>query len=95
MGRDKKELFNIIGGILTKENKGKKHFKDIKPDSELSIVVSFDSGVKIINGELIEAQGEKPILAFFLLKLIERLRSVGSVPALEVDKYLSFLKENP
>lgn len=94
LGKDKKELFNIIGGILTKDNKAKKQFKDIKPNCDLSMVLVLDSGIKVMNGESIEARGEKPILAFFLLKLIERLRAVGSVPALEVDKYLGFLTED-
>ena len=91
LGKDKKEPFNIIGGILTKENRAKSLFKNIKQKCELSIVLVLESGIKIMNGESVESQDGSPILAFFLLKLIERLRSVGSVPALEVDKYLEFL----
>jgi hypothetical protein len=92
LGKDKKDPFDVIGGILTKKNKAKKFFEDIKPASELTIILSLDYGVKIINSDIIEVQKKESVLAFFLLKLIERLRSLGSVPALEVDKYLNFLK---
>lgn len=88
LGKDKKELFDIIGGILTKENKGKKCFNEIKTSSKLSIILSLDYGIKIINGETIEKQDKEAVLAFFLLKLIEKLRALGSVPALDVDEYL-------
>lgn len=93
LGKDKKELFDVIGGILTKENKGKKCFNDINTTSELSIILSLDCGIKVINGESIEKQDKEPVLAFFLLKLIEKLRALGSVPALEIDKYLEFIKK--
>jgi len=59
--------------------------------SDLSIVLSLDYGIKIINGETIETQDKEPVLAFFLLKLIEKLRGLGSVPALEVNKYLGLI----
>lgn len=91
-GQDKKELFDIIGGILTKGNKSKKYFNEIKTTSKLSIILSLDSGIKIINGDLMEKQDKERILAFFLLKLIEKLRMLGSVSALEVDKYLKLHK---
>ncbi|MFA7285405.1 MAG: DUF6602 domain-containing protein [Candidatus Paceibacterota bacterium] len=93
MGKDKKELFDIIGGILTTKTKSKKLFKEIKSDSKLSVVLALDNGIKIINDSLVLERTEKPVLAFFLLKLIEKLRALGSVPALEVDEYLKFLKE--
>ncbi len=93
LGKDKKELFDVIGGILTKENKGKKCFNDINTTSELSIILSLDCGIKVINGDSIEKQDKEPVLAFFLLKLIEKLRALGTVPALEVDKYLEFIKK--
>ena len=93
LGKDKKELFEIIGGILTKETKSKKCFKDIKTTSDLSIILSLDCGIKVINGGTIEAQEREPVLAFFLLKLIEKLRGLGSVPALEVNAYLGFIKK--
>lgn len=88
LGKDKKELFDIIGGILTEENKSKKCFNELGAGSGLSIILSLDCGIKIINGETIEKQNKKPVLAFFLLKLIEKLRALGSVPALDVDEYL-------
>lgn len=93
LGKDKKELFDVVGGILTKENKSKKCFNEIETSSELSIILSLDCGIKIITGESIEKQDKEPVLAFFLLKLIEKLRALGSVPALEVDKYLGFIKK--
>lgn len=89
-GKSTKELHNIIGGILTNKNKSKEFFNKQKLDSNLSILLSLDSGVKVFNNGFTEAQDKQPILAFFLLKLIEKLRSLGSVPALEVDKYLDF-----
>ncbi|MFA4817155.1 MAG: DUF6602 domain-containing protein [Parcubacteria group bacterium] len=88
-GNSTKEPHKIFGGILTKENKGKKCFNGVKKASELSIILSLDCGIKIVNGEKIESQDGESILAFFLLKLIEKLRALGSVPALDVDKYLS------
>lgn len=88
MGKDKKDLFEIIGGILTGENKGKKYFNELNVNSKLSIALSLDSGVKIIDGDLMEVQSKGPVLAFFLLKLIKKLQTLGTVPALEVDKYL-------
>ena len=92
-GKSTKELHNIIGGILTKENKSKAFFNKVKIGSDLSFLLSLDSGIKVINDETIEEQDKQPILAFFLLKLIEKLRALGSVPALEVDKYLEFIKK--
>ena len=92
LGKDKKELFKIIGGILTKEIKSINYFNNINTDSELSIILSLNYGIKVIN-ETIEKQDKEPLLAFFLLKLIEKLRALGSVPALEVDQYLGFIKK--
>jgi hypothetical protein len=93
LGKDKKELFNIVGGILTKENKSQSCFDGIKAGSDLIFVLCLDYGIKVIGEEAIEKQYNETILAFFLLKLIERLRALGSVPALEVDKYLEFIKK--
>jgi len=91
LGTDKKVLFNIIGGILTKENGSQNIYENLKLGSDLAIVLCLDSGVKVIGDKAILVQDKEPILAFFLLKLIEQLRLLGSVPALEVDKYLSFV----
>jgi hypothetical protein len=91
LGKDTKELFNIIGGILTKENKSQSCFDEIKEGSDLTFVLCLDYGIKIIENDAVERQ-DKEILAFFLLKLIEKLRSFGSVAALDVDKYLKFIK---
>ena len=71
-GKSTKELHNIIGGILTKENKSKAFFNKVKIGSDLSFLLSLDSGIKVINDETIEEQDKQPILAFFLLKLIEK-----------------------
>lgn len=90
-GRGEKELFSIIGGILTKENNSLSFFNGVDESSELEFIVCLDYGVKVI-GVKIEEQNKEPFLAFFLLKLIERLRSLGSVSALEVDKYLEAIK---
>ena len=82
----------VIGGILTKEIKSKKCFNDVKSTSDLSIVLSLNCGIKIINGDTIETQEKESVLAFFLLKFIEKLRSLGSVPALDADKYLKIIR---
>jgi len=92
-GKDKKECFKIIGGILTKKTNSNECFNGVNTESKLSIVVTLDLGIKIIDKEKIENQDKEPMLAFFLLKLIEKLRALGSVPALEVDKYLESLKK--
>lgn len=91
-GSNKTEPFDIIGGILTSKSKSKKLFNEIGIDSKLSVILALDSGVKIINNKMVIERSGKPILAFFLLKLIEKLRLLGSVPALEVDKYLDFVE---
>src|SRR3989339_81949 len=91
LGKDKKELFDVMGGILTKENGSQSVYEGLKSGSELSLVLCLDCGIKVVGKESILVQDKEPILAFFLLKLIEYLRMLGSVPALEVDKYLSFV----
>lgn len=93
LGEDKKKLFNVIGGILTKGNKSRRSFENIKAGSDLTIVMCLDYGIKVVREKTIELQDKEPILAFFLLKLIEKLRAMGSVPALDVDRYLGFIKD--
>jgi len=92
-GESTKEPHNIFGGLLTKGNKSKAFFNKAEIGSNLSVLLSLDSGVRIMNNGKIEKQDKQQILAFFLLKLIEKLRALGSVPALEVDKYLGFIKK--
>ncbi len=92
LGNNKKELFSIIGGVLTKGNKSTQCFNNLIAGSDLMFVLCLDHGVKVVGENFIEYQDKKPILAFFLLKLIEKLRSLGSVPALDVDKYLEYVK---
>lgn len=87
-GKNTKELFNIIGGLLTATNGSDNQFNELDNQSDLSIVVSLAAGVKVIHDEIVEKNNNANILSFFLLKLIERMRALGSVPALEVDKYL-------
>ncbi len=87
-GKNTKELFNIIGGLLTASNGSDIQFKKLDNQSDLSIVVSLSTGVKVIHDGILEKNNNTNILSFFLLKLIERMRALGSVPALEVDKYL-------
>lgn len=92
-GKDKKEVFDVIGGILTKKLGSKSAYKNIKKGSGLAVIVCLDIGVKVVGNKSVEACANKPFLAFFLLKLIERLRALGSVSALEVDSYLYFIKK--
>lgn len=94
LGRDKKELFDVIGGIMTKENGSQNVYENLKVGSELAIVLCLNCGIKVIGDKAIISQDKEPILAFFLLKLIEKLRLLGSVPALEVDKYLGFIEKS-
>jgi hypothetical protein len=92
-GEDKKELFNIIGGILTKEIGSNTIYNKIDIKSKLSFIMCLDKGIKVVNNQTIEVQEKDTILSFFLLKLIEKLRGLATVPALDVDKYLSFNKK--
>ncbi len=94
LGKDKKELFDVIGGILTKENGSQNVYESLKVGSELSIVLCLDCGIKVVGSKAILTRDKEPILSFFLLKLIESLRLLGSVPALEVDKYLDFVEKS-
>lgn len=94
LGINKKELFDVIGGILTKENGSQSVYENLKVGSDLAIVLCLDCGIKVIGDKAIIAQDKEPILAFFLLKLIEKLRQLGSVPALEVDRYLGFIEKD-
>lgn len=87
-GEGKKEPFTIIGGILTKGSKSKKFFNGITESSDLSIVLSLEEGIILISHDKVEKEGKSKVLAFFLLKLIEKLRMLGTVPALDVNKYL-------
>jgi len=91
LGKDKKELFEVVGGILTKENGSQKIYEGVKAGSELAFVLCLDCGIKVSDKKTILVQEKEPILAFFLLKLIEKLRGLGSVPALDVNKYLQFV----
>lgn len=93
LGNNKKDLFNIVGGLLVAENKSKGLFDAINTSSELNIVLCLDSGIKVVVENGVEMQNKEPILAFFLLKLIEKLRALGSVPALDVDSYLGGVKK--
>lgn len=94
LGKDKKELFDVKGGILTKENGSQSVYENLKAGSDLAIVLCLDCGIKVIGDKAVIKQDNEPILAFFLLKLIKQLRQLGSVPALEVDKYLGFVQED-
>lgn len=92
-GTNKTELKDIFGGILTEKNKSKACFNNIGKESDLSVILTLDFGIKMINNETVEVQEKKTVLAFFLLKLIEKLRALGSVPALDVNEYLGFIKK--
>lgn len=87
-GSDKKQNFEIIGGLLTATNGSSEQFKAIDNQKDLTIVVCLEAGVKVIREGIVESNNNSNILSFFLLKIIERMRALGSVPALEVDKYL-------
>ncbi len=87
-GMDKKQIFDVIGGLLTTTNSSRSQFETLDQQNDLSIVVCLDSGVKVIYEGKVENNNNSNILSFFLLKIIERMRALGSVPALEVDKYL-------
>lgn len=87
-GNDKKQIFDIVGGLLTAKNNSTEQFEKFDSQTELSIIVCLEKGVKVIQGGKVECNNNSNILSFFLLKTIERMRALGSVPALEVDKYL-------
>lgn len=79
--------FNIIWGFLCNKDKSRKVYEDFSIASQLDILVCLCKGVKI-NNTITEINNNENILSFFILKLIEKMRSLGSVPALEVNKYL-------
>jgi len=93
LGKGIKKLEDIMGGILTKGNKSTTFFDGVDNKSPLSFIVSLDVGVKIVINSRLEKQEKDTLLAFFLLKLIEKLRAVGSVSAIEVDKYLASIQK--
>lgn len=89
-GTSKKDLFDIVGGILSQGNMSKVFFNKLDVDSKLSFIVSLESGgIKVFRDGIVEERTDSPILAFFLLKLIERLQLLGSAPALDVNLYLN------
>jgi len=89
LGEDKKEIFDISGGLLTKILGSKTEYKKINKGFPLTFIVCLDVGIKVVHKETVYKQEKETILAFFLLKLIEQLRSLGSVPALDVNSYLN------
>jgi len=98
MGVDKQQLFPIMGGLLSKRNGSGSVYDSFNADSLLSVLVCLDKGAKVVKTikcdkvwtrQEADVSVGKPVLAFFLLKLIESLRGVGSVPALKVDEYLN------
>lgn len=93
LGTSTKKVENIMGGILTKENKSASFFDGIDNKSPLSFIVCLDKGVKLVINSRLVKQEKDTLLAFFLLKLIEKLRVVGSVPAIDVDKYLTSIQK--
>lgn len=95
-GSSEKELVDIFGGILTKTISSKSLFDKLDEKSELAIILCLDDNIKIIpvNSQLKKIinktvkRSSGNIVAFFLFKLIEMLRSSASVPAMDVNKYI-------
>lgn len=94
LGENKKALFDIMGGLLTKENGSQDVYNNLQAGSKLTIVLCLDRGIKIVDDTKVIVQDKEQILAFFLLKLIKKLRTLGSVPALDVDDYLGFIDKD-
>ncbi|MDR0942725.1 MAG: hypothetical protein LBM19_03910 [Holosporales bacterium] len=84
--------WKILGGLITKRMGSEKQFEEAK---DLDIILSFDYALKL-RGEddhhKIFKKGENPISALFMLKLIEKLRTLGSCPPLDVDAYLKWIE---
>jgi len=93
-GNDKKELFSIEGGILTTRINSKNIFTNIELNCDLSIILVLNYGIKIINQGCIDEKKDSNFLSFFLLKLIEKLRVLGSVPALDTNAYLKSIEND-
>ncbi len=90
--RSKKENFNIIWWFLCSKNKSNEVWEAFNTDSKLQLLLCLEKWIKINNSETENNNNTRNILSFFILKLIEKMRSLWSVPALDVDKYLWIIK---
>jgi hypothetical protein len=98
-----RELFPILGGLLTLESDWSPAFGKAFTDSinNLPILGRFDLGCSIKNGSYeITYEKEKPIvkikegdvaLLSFFLRLLARLQNLGTVPAMDISAYENWI----
>jgi len=94
-----KKPFEILAGLLTIDgsctNSVKNEVKKLPENKRVHFGCSLSSGAFIANyGDTLtfEESGSDDGLVFFFLKLLSSLQSVGTVPAMEIEKYSSSLK---
>jgi len=95
--------FKIIGGILSYDVAWSKPFGSSfqKVLKSLPIDERIDMGCSIVNGSFESSYLEKEIvtttemddsLIVFLLRFLTRLQELGTVPAIDLNEYLKFIK---
>nr|MBI4157007.1 hypothetical protein [Candidatus Woesearchaeota archaeon] len=98
-----KPLHHIIGGIVTLENSWKNPFgkplisvlKELKETQRIDIGCALNKGAFIINyakGISLIKSSKDDALNFFFIKLISKLQDIGTVPAIDFEKYLKFVQ---
>jgi len=93
-----KPPFDIFAGILTLEgslnNRQEKELKKLAPEKFLNFGCSLSKGAFYIEKETldIEKSDKNYGLVFFFIKLFSSLQLVGTVPAIDIKKYIKHLK---
>lgn len=100
----KKEHFEILSGIVTLNSSWKslnntfdKCIKTLKYDKRLDLGCVLETGSfdvcydKKRNIEKIIKQTKDNAFLFFFFRLLERLQSLGTAPAIEISKYSKFI----
>ncbi len=94
-----KKPFEILAGLLTINgsctSSVKKEVKKLSENERVHFGCSLSSGAFIVNyGDTprFEESGSDDGLVFFFLKLLSSLQSVGTVPAMVIEEYISRLK---
>lgn len=105
-----KEPHRIIAGLLTTEGSWAKdatmidNLKSLNDEQEIDLICSIhDIACRVIyerNGKIVDVKidrnKDKGVLIFFFLTLLMKLQAIGTVPAIEYDKYfgdVSTIKE--
>jgi len=94
-----KKPFEIMAGILTLDGACTasllKEIIKLKGKNRLNFGCSLESRAFVVNyneGAKIETSSPEGSLIFFFLKLLSSLQSLGTVPAMEIEKYTEKMK---